>query len=103
MEAFLATGNKPEVVRSPIKNGIAFEDGIYLKKFLSFSEEANIVRIPMDKLPFLPAVQLKKETAEHFSFFGDVLEHRIFKTENGIFQRGRIRHSQTHIIQCSWK
>ncbi|GAN03330.1 hypothetical protein MAM1_0038c02783 [Mucor ambiguus] len=53
----------------------------------SFSENANIIRITMEKLPFLPAVQLKKqEMAERFSCFGDVLRHGIFKTKNEVFQ-----------------
>ncbi|KAK4519270.1 uncharacterized protein ATC70_009502 [Mucor velutinosus] len=69
-----------------IEQGITLEDGTYLKGFPSFTEDANIVRITMEKLPFLPAVQLKKEMAERFSCFGDVLEHGIFKTETGIFQ-----------------
>jgi hypothetical protein len=69
-----------------IEEGITLEDGTYLKGFPSFSEDANIVRITMEKLPFLPAVQLKKEMAERFSCFGQVLDHGIFKTENGIFQ-----------------
>ncbi|KAK4515206.1 uncharacterized protein ATC70_002816 [Mucor velutinosus] len=72
-----------------IENGITLEDGTYLKGFPSFPEDANIVRVTMEKLPFLPAVQLKKEMAERFSCFGDVLDHGIFKTENGIFQGGR--------------
>ncbi|KAK4522011.1 uncharacterized protein ATC70_004550 [Mucor velutinosus] len=69
-----------------IENGITLEDGTYLKGFPSFPEDANIVHATMEKLPFLPAVQLKKEMAERFSCFGDVLDHGIFKTENGIFQ-----------------
>ncbi|KAL0139999.1 CCHC-type zinc finger transcription factor [Mucor lusitanicus] len=69
-----------------IEQGITLEDGTFLKGFPSFSEDAQIVRITMEKLPFLPAVQLKREMAERFSCFGEVLDHGIFKTENGIFQ-----------------
>ncbi|KAG1113821.1 hypothetical protein G6F42_014354 [Rhizopus arrhizus] len=42
----------------------------------------------MEKLPFLPAVQVKKEIAKRFSSFRDVLDRGIFKTEYGIFQGG---------------
>lgn len=69
-----------------IEQGITLDDGTYLKGFPSFSEDAKIVRVTMEKLPFLPAVQLKNEMAERFSRFGDVLDHGIFKTEHGIFQ-----------------
>ncbi|KAL9545608.1 hypothetical protein PS6_008122 [Mucor atramentarius] len=85
---FLETLWLPNAVgrKTLIEDGITLEDGTYLKGFPSFAEDANIVRVTMEKLPFLPAVQLKKEMAERFSCFGDVLDHGIFKTENGIFQ-----------------
>ena len=67
-----------------IETGITLEDGTFVKGFPSYPADATIVRLKMENLPFLPAIQLKEEMAKRLSCFGDVLDHGISRTD-GIF------------------
>ncbi|CEP09129.1 hypothetical protein [Parasitella parasitica] len=48
-------------------------------------DDATIVRLKLENLPFLPAMELKAEMAERLSCFGEVLDYGISKSD-GIFQ-----------------
>ncbi|KAL0137100.1 CCHC-type zinc finger transcription factor [Mucor lusitanicus] len=69
-----------------IEDGITLEDGTFVKGFASYPADATIVKLTLENLPFLPALQLKKEMAARLSAFGDVLDHGISRTD-GIYQR----------------
>ncbi|KAK4509802.1 Deoxyuridine 5'-triphosphate nucleotidohydrolase [Mucor velutinosus] len=85
--AFLETMWLPECVgrTTLINDGITLEDGTYLRGFPSYPGDATIVKLTLQNLPFLPALQLKEEMATRLSRYGDVLDHGISRT-NGIFQ-----------------
>ncbi|OAD00897.1 CCHC-type zinc finger transcription factor [Mucor lusitanicus CBS 277.49] len=68
-----------------INDGITLEDGTYLKGFPSYPGDATIVKLTLQNLPFLPALQLKEEMVNRLSRYGDVLDHGISRT-NGIYQ-----------------
>ncbi|KAI8064302.1 uncharacterized protein B0P05DRAFT_574172 [Gilbertella persicaria] len=67
-----------------IEEGITLEDGTFVKGFPSYPADATIVRLTLENLPFLPAIQLKEEMAARLSCFGEVLDHGISRTD-GIF------------------
>ncbi|KAL0144117.1 CCHC-type zinc finger transcription factor, partial [Mucor lusitanicus] len=68
-----------------IEDGITLEDGTFVKGFASYPADATIVKLTLENLPFLPALQLKEEMAARLSAFGDVLDHGISRTD-GIYQ-----------------
>ncbi|KAL7318955.1 hypothetical protein PS15m_002137 [Mucor circinelloides] len=68
-----------------IEEGITLEDGTFVKGFPSYPADATIVKLTLENLPFLPALQLKEEMAARLSVFGDVLDHGISRTD-GIYQ-----------------
>ena len=67
-----------------IDSGITLDDGTFIKGFPSYPADATIVRLKLENLPFLPAIDLKEAMAQRLSDFGDVLDHGISKTD-GIF------------------
>ncbi|KAK4509838.1 Saccharopine dehydrogenase [Mucor velutinosus] len=85
--AFLETMWLPnsEGRKTLIEEGITLEDGTFVKGFASYHADATIVKLTLENLPFLPALQLKEEMAARLSAFGDVLDHGISRTD-GIYQ-----------------
>lgn len=69
-----------------IEEDITLEDDTFVKGFPSYSANATIVKLTLENLPFLPALQLKEETAARLSVFGDVLDHSISSRNDGIYQ-----------------
>ncbi|CEP09924.1 hypothetical protein, partial, partial [Parasitella parasitica] len=56
-----------------LETEITLEDGSFVKGFPSYPADATIVRLKLENLPFLPAIELKEEMAKRLSDFGDVL------------------------------
>jgi len=71
--------------RTLIEDGIILEDGTFIKGFPSYPADATIVKLTLENLPFLPALQLKEEMAARLSAFGDVLDLGISRTD-GVYQ-----------------
>lgn len=67
-----------------VLNGITLEDGTVVKGFPSYSAEATIIKIDLEKLPFLPTRLLKRDMYERMSQFGEVLDLGI-KKHSGCF------------------
>jgi hypothetical protein len=63
-----------------ILKGFTLADGSFVKGFESYSADSKIIKIELEKLPFLPSRLLKKEMNDRMSRFGQVLDLGIKKS-----------------------
>ncbi|KAI9484258.1 MAG: hypothetical protein EXX96DRAFT_477968 [Benjaminiella poitrasii] len=70
---------------SKILDGFYLLDGTFIKGFLSFSADAHIIKVRLERLPYLPTAILKLDMESRFSYFAEILDLGIYKTSAGCY------------------
>lgn len=78
---------------SKILEGYFLDDGTYVKGYRSFHHEAEIVRVKLEKLPFLVEPELKLEMEVVLRDYGQILDLGIFRTSAGCYMGHGYAHS----------
>ncbi|KAI9482817.1 MAG: hypothetical protein EXX96DRAFT_630868 [Benjaminiella poitrasii] len=68
-----------------ILDGFYLSDHTFIKGFHSFSADAHIVKVKLERLPYLPTAVLKLEMESRLSRFGEILDLGIYKTSSGCY------------------